>query len=530
MRMILKTILAPAASLAALLAMALTLCGPAFATPAQDMFRDQIMAGNIAGVDAALAQAGVQDAAPGADPELQRALFTVFWVTDPKIDAFTAKWLAKAPSSAYAMTARAKYLAALGRANRGEDTARTTYPAGVDIMQALDTEALALFVAASKAEPGLLAASDGLLVQTQTVAPEATLPLELERIMALHPNRGSLMRAMFKLAPQWGGTADQVHIVCDRYAPMVTTPKDYTPEVCVVDAVFYGRFTQGAMRDAARVALETLSNPVLDYARLLDVMDNKGTAAHRLAVLDKVKSERPLTANEGLIWDIANIEVNNIQTLPPDDTPTYKLALAGGLEDLRRAADRDPFYTTVVVDYISQLEQNFWQNGTDFDRADADKRLQRLLAAVPHSWRAWLRLAQLHYDYKPGTLQTTSDYLQNAIAYSNYGQIALQQALSGMIIMTDGYSKRKATAGQLNQTPQDVAELDGLGRCPIVALIRIIQAVCDERGIGHQECFSMNYAFLLDAMMADIQAREVCRTEASAPLESLLHGPVPVDF
>lgn len=272
--------------------------------------------------------------------------------------------------------------------------------------------------------------------------------------------------------------------------------QDDTPDVCVVDAIFCGRFTQGPMRDAARVAMEPLSNPVLEYARLLDVLDSKCTAAHRLAMLDKVKSERPLTANEGLICDIATIEVNHIQTPSPHNTPTYKLALSQGLGELRRVANRYPFYTTVVVDYITQPEKNYCENGVDFDRADADKRLQRVLVAVPHSCRAWLRLAQLHLNFEPGTLQKTEAYLQNAIAYPNFGQNALQEAISSMM-MTDGYSKREATAGQSNQTPQDVAELGRLGRCLIIALMRITQAVCDERGLGHEDCLSKNFAFLL---------------------------------
>ena len=518
LRMIVKTLLA------------FLLCTPAFATPMQDMFRKQIMAGDIAGVDAILTEAILQDAEPGTDPELQRALFHVFWATDPKIEAFTANWLAKDPTSAHAMTARGWYLHAMGAANRGTDWARYTYPAGMEIMLALDTEALALFSAASKAEPGLLSASDGLLEQAKTVAPAETLPLELERIMALHPNRGSLLRAMFKLSPQWGGTADQVRLVCDRYAPMVTAIKDYTPDVCVVDAVYYGSFQNGPMREAASAALETLSNPVLDYARILDAFDGKGSADSRLSLLNKVKSERQLTAAEALIWENLNVIVTKITPAPPNDVPVYRKALSQGLQGLRQVADRDPFNPKAVIDYIQQLEQNYSVNGVAFDRADADQRLHRLLVAIPHSWRGWQRLAQLHYDREPGTIQKTAAYLQNAVAYSNYSVDALQEALIGMLIMTDGYSKRKATAGHLNQTPEDVAELDRLGRCPAVALTRLLEAVCKDRGIDSEVCFSAGYDSLLNGMLEDVQARGACQTEINASLGDLIKGPVPADF
>jgi hypothetical protein len=509
--------------------LAIALCSPAFATPAQDALHDMIMAGDIAAVEATLTKAVAQEGAPGQEPQAQRDLFLMFVVTDPKVDRFTANWLQERPDSAYAMTARGWYLHAMGRANRGSDWMSATYRDGVDAMVAFDTEALALFTAAAKAEPGLLAASDGLLVMTQTVAPEETIPVEMERIMALRPNRGSLMRAMYKLAPQWGGDPDQVRLVCDRYAPMVTTVKDYTPAVCMVDAVYFGLFVPGEMRDAASIALQTLQNPVLDYARVLDVLDGNGTAEYRLAVLEKTKSERQLSPDEAMAFDNAMFQVNHV-AVNNDILSTYRQAVSQGLDTLRIAADRDPLSTRAVLDYIDQLQQNNMENGAEFDIADAQARLQRLLTTIPHSWRAWMMLARLSHDSEPGTMERVVGYLHNSIYYSNYGDEALRNAVGDLTAQTDNYSKRKYKAGQSNLTPEDVAELDLLGRCPILALTRLALAACAEKGIVSEQCMVNGYMFLLKPMFADIAARGICQAETNAPLEELLPSAVPADF
>jgi hypothetical protein len=57
-------------------------------------------------------------------------------------------------------------------------------------------EAFDLMVAATQADPLLLAASDGILRLSQTLGNIEVIAAELERIMATTPNRGSLMRAM----------------------------------------------------------------------------------------------------------------------------------------------------------------------------------------------------------------------------------------------------------------------------------------------------------------------------------------------
>ncbi len=507
------------------LILAFALCSPALATPAQDALYDKVIAGDNAAVEKILADGVSLDEAPDRDPELQRELFKVFLVTDPRIEAFTADWLQKEPGSAYAMTARGWYLVAMGRANRGGDWISMTYRDGLDRMNDYDTAALNIFTDATKAAPRLLSASDGLIRLTQSVAPKKLIVLELERIMALHPNRGSLMRAMYTLAPQWGGNMDEVGLVCGRYAPLITSIKDYTPKVCEVDAVYFGSFAKGDARDAASIALQGLQNPVLDYARLEDVLDRKGTPAHWKDVLNKIKTERPLTPEEGLALDNAYIAVNHVGELA-----NYREALLLNQDQLRIAADRDPLSSIVVMEYIDWLKKRSAEHDIKYDIPDARARLKRVLTAIPFSWRAWRELANLSRGDEIGTMERVRGYSQNSIYYSNYAQEALQSALSTMVAQTDLYSKRKYANGNYNLAPDDVAELDRLGKCPIVALTRLTLAACAERDISSDQCLAMAYMFLLKPMLEDVEARGVCQTETNAPLASLMLGPVPADF
>jgi hypothetical protein len=517
MRLILKLILA------------ITLSGPAVAATTPEALRELVMAGDMAAVEVALEDTVVQDAATRADPDFQREMFKVFWVTHPEIDAFTAKWLQQNPTSPNAMTARAWYLHAVGYANRGQDTMRHTYSGGIAEMQTRHEQAFALFLAATKAAPRLLAASDGVLVLAQTVVGKENIPLELERIMARYPNRGSLMRAMYPLAPQWGGTPEQVRLLCDRYAPMITTITDYTPDVCVVDAVYFANFWKGPMRDAAHEALTQMTHPFLDYARLDMAMDRVGPATQRLAVFEKVKATRPLTPDEALEWITANNEVNSLEPNGEVD-PVYTLAVSQGVDELRKAADQDPLNAATVLAYIDRLEQNLLENGNDYDKDNAIRRVQALLRGIPHSWRAWIWLGRLSYSHDPGLLEKTAPYYQNAIFYSNYGLASLQDAIEGKAELIDIRSKLKATSGNLNQTPEDIAELDLIGVCPLVALVRIADAVCASEGMDRKTCLRNASWWLLEPLLEQTKARGACEAEENAPLETLLKGPVEVQF
>jgi hypothetical protein len=87
-------------------------------------FRDLVVAGDIAQVEAALKSAVAADQAPEAEPDAERDLFSLFTDSHPAIAALTERWLAEQPDDALAMTARGWHLYALGWNARGTGNGR----------------------------------------------------------------------------------------------------------------------------------------------------------------------------------------------------------------------------------------------------------------------------------------------------------------------------------------------------------------------------------------------------------------------
>lgn len=258
---------------------------PCWPPPTTADFFALITAKDFAGVEAALTNADSTGEALA-----QRGLFDFFRNSHPAITEFTAAWLAAEPDNPYALTARGWQQLGWGWALRGEDFPRNIRREAIQKMRALHNEALDLFTQASSAAPDLLAASDGLLVLTKTLGNIEIIPVELERIMARHPNRHSLMTAMMALAPQWGGRMEQVGLLCARYASLITTIADYSADICRVDAVYTASFANGPARDAAHTALQTMTHPVLDDARRVDALNSEEPAPAHSGKADAQRS------------------------------------------------------------------------------------------------------------------------------------------------------------------------------------------------------------------------------------------------
>jgi hypothetical protein len=250
-----------------------------------------------------------------------------------------------------------------------------------------------LAVKAVAADPDLLAASDLMLRLTGTFGNFEVIPVELERVMARHPNRGSLLRVMKSLAPQWGGSPAQVKLLCDRYAPMVASVPGYDATVCAIDAVYAGGFWDGDQRDEAHQLLMLTPNPVLDYARLDDAVAGLGNPIQRVKVLEAVKAERGLTTIEARALDTAIAEKAGPGVLVTQDE--WKIALGNAVDARRVEADLDPYDPFAVNRYVTTAMDAEEVLGAKLDAADMTARLERLLAQVPYAARSWQLLGDL---------------------------------------------------------------------------------------------------------------------------------------
>ena len=175
-----------------LICLACLLAAAALATT-PDEFRAGVQAGDIAGVKAALIAAEAEDAASTGAPDAERALFSLCTESHDQVADFSQHWLAAESDFPLAMTARGWQLHTAGWNIRGDGLARNVYPDAMRAMHEDDVQAFALTSKTIARDRKLIATSDLGLRLTTSLGDPGIILLELERVMTLDPNRGSLM-------------------------------------------------------------------------------------------------------------------------------------------------------------------------------------------------------------------------------------------------------------------------------------------------------------------------------------------------
>ena len=133
-------------------------------------------------------------------------------------------------------------------------------------MQDMHYRAFALARGALEADPGLFPASDLVLSLARTTGQRDLIALELDRAMAIWPNRQSLILSVAGMTPNWGGPAGWGPRACARYAARIADMPDYTAQFCEVDIRFAAPYPR-ADRVRANDRLADLDHPALDPAR-----------------------------------------------------------------------------------------------------------------------------------------------------------------------------------------------------------------------------------------------------------------------
>ena len=509
------------------------LASPADAAVSFDDLRTLVLTRDFAATDAALTAAHTEYTV-GQTPDAERALYSVFALSDPAIGQFALDWARDHPNNPRALTAKAWNLYAWGYILRGDRSVDKTSAEALDALSTRHNAALPLFKQATELQPDLIPASDGLLQLTATLGIKSLIPLELERIMTSQPNRGSLMRAMVALAPQWGGRPEQVNLLCDRYAPMITDVKEYTPEVCRIDAVYYANFWQGDQRAAAHQLLMFTLNPILDYARHADMMDGLMTPEETLTTLQKIKSERPLGSDEAQKLDWALIDVN--KTAPNDAKfPEFAAALLRELPGLQQALMQDPLNPGLLHRYISALydaEEYADRPVTTAEKTDLIRRLRTTLKAAPTAPQLWIDLAELTLRWQDlDSIARAEPYFHNAIHYARYGVKEFSDATRPKIQMVQDQSNLMHATDISGLTPEQLAKLDEIVNCPLAVQLSILAVVCQNTGTPENQCAdgAVTNSVVWDRLQDRINVA-ACTQAFAVPLEYIYETPAKVDF
>lgn len=511
--------------------LALLWAGQAAAQTSVDDLRALIVSGYIPSVEAAVQAA---DAAPDMEFDAERALHPLFGESSPAMTAFLQHWLEVDPGSAPAMVAMGWHLYYAGLNMRGTEVAAHVWPAAMDIMMQDHQMAMTLAERAIAADPSLVSASDLRLRLTVTLGRSDLVPIELERIMALRPNRGSLMRGMGVLAPQWGGKPDQVRLLCERYASKITSVPGYDAATCEIDAVYFAGFWPGQQREEAHRLLEGNTNPVLDYARLEDATAGRGTAQQRIALLEQTGVKSNLTVAQTYALAQAKSEVNDA-SWPAEKKRSEVLARELALS--HAAADQDPYSPKVVINYLSFVYRAAYELGIPADRDDEVRRLHALISVVPYNPEAWAHLADMMNpnSYAPevdlDAFAAAEPYFANAIVYSNHDPHWINQSMMfklGAILAPEDSSKTRDID---DLSPEERARLDAVIHCPLFRQIKIKQAICQSQGIGTDQCFAdvLEFGSILQRLQ-QVLDQGACKTEVGLNGYDLAYSPIKITF
>lgn len=498
-----------------------------------DALRRLVLARDFTATDAAL-EAAHTSYTSAHTPDAERDLYNVFALSDPAIQGFTEDWARDQPDNPRALTAKGWNLYAWGNFWRGRASVNNTTDEAMSALMQRHTAAFPLFKQATKLAPDLIPASDGLLRLTATLGNKSVIPRELERIMNSQPNRGSLMRAMVALAPQWGGRPEQVNLLCDRYAPKITDIKDYSPEICRIDAVYYADFWYGDQRAAAHQLLMFTDHPILDNARYNDMMDGLTSPEDSIVLLEKIKADGEMASREARKLDTLRNQINNVSPMEAK-YPELAIALSREVPYLHDALLQDPLNPYLLHRYIGVLfDAAEYANRpvTLADKAEITTRLHAALKAVPTAPQLWIDLAEITLRWQDlDSIAKAEPYFHNAIYYSRYGTDEFADAARPKLQMVQDQSNLIQAVDISGMTPEQLAKLDEIVNCPLAVQLSILRVVCQNTGTPENQCAegAATNDVVWDRLNGRINAG-ACFKEFKQRLEDIYEKPAKVDF
>jgi hypothetical protein len=482
--------------------------------------RAMIYAHDIDGFRSAITAAHADDLAAKGDQNLQRALFGPFGVTDPRVAAFTADWLAAEPDSPYALTARVWHLRAMGWAMRGNDLPRYIWPAAMEEMGALHGEAMGMAFRARDLAPDMVAASDAVIRLGQSFGMAEMAEEELARIMAIAPNHGSLIRASNTLDPRWGGSVDAIARACEDYALLIPDVPDYTVDICLVEMFDENRLTGAPQTWSWNKLLELPDHPNLIFARKSMVMGGWIPDPERsVAILDAYLAHGGDPLDIAPIYDHLRQKVSwsAVETQPD----VYAAALATATADLAH----DPGNTQLVEHYLEMAGRV--SPDLQPDTATRVAILEKMLQFAPYDVDGWVSLYFFTAGPSLDEMDAASPAMANAVAYSNhkYHLISTMVAIFGNKYNTEVNRAIRDAGGDPNAAPSP--EFDSVVTCPYVRLIQLLENQCTAEGVSPASDECADYPSMAD-MKADIDhiaARGVCEAERTADIADLFYTP-----
>jgi nitrate reductase assembly molybdenum cofactor insertion protein NarJ len=483
-----------------------------------------------------------------ADRTTQRDLVWALAATDPDTVTFTKEWLAAQADNPVALTARAWSIYWAGGRVRGELSRFRTWPPLLEEADQMYREALSLAERASKLDPGFLPASDAVILLRSSTGAGEEVVAELERVMAVDPNRHSLILATSAMAPAWGGSLELMQALCGHFAASVADVPDFDAETCLAQAILRAQIWGNAMDWAISVVDGQADKPFLEREVMQLARHNLLPATGVSFLGERLRSEGRMS-----VYAILAPQKDLLETTGPSDPDEFLQALATDLSIATQAADRDPGYAGALLDlrdlYEIEIKSIGLREIRDPDTTEAehqaiydevirtqlrhaedlDRRARRLLELAPRNAPSLQFASRYVLAPDPDPLQADRwalTLLTNATVYANY-----QERQLGQIILE---AKRRYDLMQSRMASGEVptysaAELEDVYLCPYVRAIRVLDEVCAHHETGEQYCvMEAILAYPSDSQISyslygTLAEQRVCASVRDAPIDSLAY-------
>ena len=508
-----------------LLFLLLFLTSPVLADPLQQAkgdLRALVGAGDIDAVETMM-DGAYRTSVASHNYDLPRVLNTAFSVTDPKMKDFIAAWRKAKPDSPHAMTAQAWMLWRAGLLARGEELAMWTYPAAFALQADLHRQARDLAWQAYDLAPDLVPASDAVLRLARVTNGQDYVATVMADIMALTPNRGSLIRGTDALAPNWGGSVEEIAGLCGLYAGKVVDVSDYTDDTCLIDAIFSADLP-GWPRTWAQSALDKNDNPILEYARITDAIYwRRGTDAANQVLARYLADPENFDYYAAWMHDQDYRAPHGLPLLSPEYYQRRQLHAVAEI---------------IFDPYDAELLQIVFESGSyegyPVKRVDPQLKLEasrRVLSVEPFNPKAWFGYASdatFVFHYKE---DEADPFWINAIAYSNHRPYFLVEFGKSKLrdLMWLLYQSMMNDV-QVRDLPESVEQVDALV-CPLIRAKRVMDQICATSGRGESAC-GLGEATLRQIRQVEALAlaENVCTAERTAPVDDLMYQPQVIDW
>lgn len=498
----------------------------ALVTP--DDLRAYAAAGDHAGLDAALDEMQTAVMAGTVTARDQRRTYAAFETTKPEMHAFIRTWLAASPGSKHARAAQALLDRHIAWLVRGAEYATKVYPDALEIFNRLGANAVRNALSAFEDDPAFLPASDVLLRMANSRRSMVNYRDVLARVMDVHPNYGSVRRAMVNILPGWGGKWRDAEYICDTYASAVPDRDGYSVGVCKLEASICC-FNDADLSVRLAAILDEEEGEIQDALRPYDAAYLRlGLPKNLEAAIEQM--EKPGFLDLELAKDF-DFNVGGRLGLEPFG----RVVLMRLREKAKVEIEHDP-YNPDLLEHLSA----FHYGSEVFEDAPTPDLIfdyaRRALAFQPYNKLAWIELSRWARKISgPFAYTAREAYERNAIVYSNHSAATVEIHAgfwAELIVKRRDMYNPAAKVPEWQKPLYPGSELEAADEdvllCNWLRAKRVLDAICADP--GNSECAKLLPSRIdLVALLQDIEQRGICKDIIAAPVEALLYTPANVE-